>query len=102
MNVFKRIATALVLTIPLMGAQCQSIGDDLAARIDALCKFVPTPGTISAIILKWNLQAGVAAAIIEQAAKATCDTVTAKKGVGDWYVTAPDGSQVKIEGEFKK
>jgi len=64
------------------------------------CGFVPTPGTISALVGAWRLDAGAAAAVFEGVAAAVCKEVTAKSGGEEWVVTAPDGSKVEVEGKF--
>ena len=102
----RKIAFAAVLAVPLaltgctLGGPDEDVSTTLTAYLVKGCGFVPTPGTISALVSAWRLDAGAAAAVFEGVAQAVCREVTAKKGGEEWTVTAPDGSKVEVEGKF--
>jgi hypothetical protein len=102
---------ALAIVLPLTG--CTGTGDELdslsaqlTAAIVRTCNFVPTSGTISALISAWSLDAGAAAAVMEQVADAVCKEVAPeghalpRTETKEWVITAPNGKTVEIKGEF--
>jgi hypothetical protein len=108
----KKFTLACVLALSLGVASCDYLGGggepgenpiatQLLAAIAQGCNFIPTDGTISSLISAWNLEAGAAAAIIEQVAETVCTAVeTRASAETGWKVTAPDGTEVEIEGQF--